>query len=1351
MADQTLALGTKFTADISEFLRNVKEIREQIGKLNSAMIASGKQLKARTKETNAYTGSVNKATRAMERHARSHSFMGKQISKTEKGLKRLRAAFAVVAAYGIAGGVVGGILLGLREGTSEIVNFDQALKNLQAITGATKTEIAGMDEEIRKVARTTKFSTTEVADGMVLLGQAGLSAEEAMSAIQATSDLATGTITDFKETADLLTTTLRAFGLNASESTRISDVMANAINRSKLTIDKLRTAFNYVGASAAQSGLSLEQTAAAAMTLANSGLRASTIGTGLRQVLARLLAPSSKLREAFKEHGIELDKVNPSIVGFEEAVKNLVPTMWDTETGTVDMGKAVELFGLRGAQAAAVLIKGFTSGEYQRMLDNVYRVGTAGEMAATQVEGLALKFKNVADRARLVAVALGDAGLTAALHAFASSLQTLLDLMEKFIRSSSGQFITQAGLISTAILALGGAFRFLAGSAMIGSLISKFSKTRDSMGMVIKTGLRLSTVLKGLGIGAAVIALGSLIAAYFRLQSQTERLVKSKQKEALQHKQNITLLRGFEETLRDLDPSTRAYEANVRRLAAAYKGLGTETELLNMRQDELLEKIKRHEWEQMRLSLESNLAALDAIGEKVEQKIESMSSKIYAHRTLVKDIVRQDTIDRVSGLTREMDALNEQHREQIKNTEFYKKKVKEIEEILQAYSETLKRSVGSELLVREQAELWFDQLEKRGGIIAEVAKMLREEFLKALEDIENRGANSLAATLKEMEAMGEEFEALYDSLNEIQKLDFVKKYATLTKEMARTEKEMSRMGKSQAEIEKALALMKVNWLETFDAAGLIKLTDLQRTFLNMQARFTGDGTAQARAQHAARLKDIESFIRKAKLKYTGYTEEMAQIREWERILIRLNDEKLALDIEEINRKRVAKRLEIEKWYLSERAKLTTDEVAQANERFKAEEARLRVEYEKRKATLVAQQKDTAELQRDYDKLRELNAKNRIVALARIKMNEGEKLLDLEEAKNKALMEERKRQAAEDESQLEEIKDQERQIEIEHAEKVLKLREDFAKKVRKSGAQDKDAIIAADKAVYQARANLSKLRAADYMADRKRETSIEVTELKARLKYVEKYSQEYYDIINRLNELGAAADAQALAEAERQRAKQEGLWASFQYGLEQARAQVKDWGDIMIQIGSQIEDTIAGNMTDAILDFAEGTKTAKEAFEDFARSTVRWLAQIILKQTILNALRGYTSGGGGYGTTTYTGGEMGYTHHRGGIVGRDGGRRMVDPAVFQFAPRLHKGLRADEFPAILQRGEEVIPKTQTGKPFGDVKVIVNNNSGQQVQASPEAVKWDGSNMIVSVVIDAYQRNKMGLRDMMRSPA
>ena len=56
-------------------------------------------------------------------------------------------------------------------------------------------------------------------------------------------------------------------------------------------------------------------------------------------------------------------------------------------------------------------------------------------------------------------------------------------------------------------------------------------------------------------------------------------------------------------------------------------------------------------------------------------------------------------------------------------------------------------------------------------------------------------------------------------------------------------------------------------------------------------------------------------------------------------------------------------------------------------------------------------------------------------------------------------------------------------------------------------------------------------------------------------------------------------------------------------------------------------------------------------------------------------------------------------HSGGIVGRSGGgsKHAVMPAsIFANAPRFHNGLAADEFPAILQRGEAVISKKQVGR-------------------------------------------------------
>lgn len=49
------------------------------------------------------------------------------------------------------------------------------------------------------------------------------------------------------------------------------------------------------------------------------------------------------------------------------------------------------------------------------------------------------------------------------------------------------------------------------------------------------------------------------------------------------------------------------------------------------------------------------------------------------------------------------------------------------------------------------------------------------------------------------------------------------------------------------------------------------------------------------------------------------------------------------------------------------------------------------------------------------------------------------------------------------------------------------------------------------------------------------------------------------------------------------------------------------------------------------------------------------------------------------------------------------RRAVPSHLFAGAPRLHNGLMADEFPAILQKGETVLPKN-TG--LGGVNVTFN---------------------------------------------
>lgn len=101
-------------------------------------------------------------------------------------------------------------------------------------------------------------------------------------------------------------------------------------------------------------------------------------------------------------------------------------------------------------------------------------------------------------------------------------------------------------------------------------------------------------------------------------------------------------------------------------------------------------------------------------------------------------------------------------------------------------------------------------------------------------------------------------------------------------------------------------------------------------------------------------------------------------------------------------------------------------------------------------------------------------------------------------------------------------------------------------------------------------------------------------------------------------------------------------------------------------------------------------------------------------------------------------------HSGGIVGHGGGLRIMPSLAFAGAPRLHSGLASDEFPAILQRGEMVIPKG--GWTAGDprqqnlnVEVRIENQSGSPLKLEQGSVARGIDKMVIGIVARDIDEN------------
>lgn len=530
---KNLAATKASAASLEALARKYPQLSKQVGILSQKVAAGNMPLAAADKV-------LHRLRSGMAQTTTKASMLSRTMSSLVSHLKSF-------ASYAAAATIISGIAASFGYAVGAIIKYDQALKDLQAITQATDREVELMGEKIREVGRTTKFSAIEVAAAMRTLGQAGFTAVEAIESIDSVAALATGTLTSMKIVVDLVTTAIRAFDLEASETSRVADVFANAVNRSKLTIDKLRVAFNYIGPIAAKAGVELEETATLMMMLANAGVRASTSGTGTRRMFQQLMSPTEKFAEAIAKAGYSLDDLNPQMTDMRDIIRRLSEIVPDAQS-------AFEMFSLRSSAAVAALSsQGVAS--FDALHSATLRTGSAMEMQKTQLEGLGLIYKQAADKATDLALALGEMGVTNALRSLGKGLQDVLDLLIKFTSSGVAKVVVSVGLWVAGIYALKAAWGLLKIEVMAAAVMKYAVNIVAAAGATNKWAAA-TVFLKG-SFGPILLVASALFVAYKLLASAKAKNIELDDKFIEDTKKRHTEERKELVTIRDLVSAIR--------------------------------------------------------------------------------------------------------------------------------------------------------------------------------------------------------------------------------------------------------------------------------------------------------------------------------------------------------------------------------------------------------------------------------------------------------------------------------------------------------------------------------------------------------------------------------------------------------------------------------------------------------------------------------------------------------------------------------------------------------------------------------------------------------------------------
>jgi hypothetical protein len=157
-------------------------------------------------------------------------------------------------------------------------------------------------------------------------------------------------------------------------------------------------------------------------------------------------------------------------------------------------------------------------------------------------------------------------------------------------------------------------------------------------------------------------------------------------------------------------------------------------------------------------------------------------------------------------------------------------------------------------------------------------------------------------------------------------------------------------------------------------------------------------------------------------------------------------------------------------------------------------------------------------------------------------------------------------------------------------------------------------------------------------------------------------------------------------------------------LNRAERQVTQVDDVARQLGLTFESAFENAITRG----QSFSRVLKGIEQDLLKLGTRKLITEPLLALFNSALKGVFGESGISGIFSGIGSFIAGLFHDGGVVGASAvPQRRVPALAFANAPRLHNGwFRPDEYPAILQRGEIVVPKREARRGFGSMNVTIN---------------------------------------------
>ena len=453
-----------------------------------------------------------------------------------------------------AGGQIVGVLKGLVSGFGQL---DTEIRKA-ASAGGEQGGYEKLSKAVDAVGIEAAGTQLEVAQLATELVRGGMTVDQATQSLGAIVRGAEATGTGFAQMGDVVSASLKGFGLQAKDAQRVVDALTQGANSSATSVSGLGMAFKYAAPVAKILGVSVEELAVAAGLLTNAGIDASEAGVTLRNGLSKLASAAPQTgggmkqltgqaaaaAKVMKTLGIDIYEADGTLKPMEQTLLTLKGA-FDKLGPAAKIRLAADLFGGEddGTKWLALLNQSET--EIKKMSAAMANTKGATDTARNAMQGFELKLKQLDGTigtigntfASVVVVGLiplVDAAnvVTGAISALPTPVKqvgaTLILLVGGLVAARVSLLLFQAALATTQVqsaiqglLSLGAvlrgklaadmAFASAAWTRMIAAMVAA-NTTQISFG-ALATAIRTNVVMAAQNGAAAMVLLGQSIAS----------------------------------------------------------------------------------------------------------------------------------------------------------------------------------------------------------------------------------------------------------------------------------------------------------------------------------------------------------------------------------------------------------------------------------------------------------------------------------------------------------------------------------------------------------------------------------------------------------------------------------------------------------------------------------------------------------------------------------------------------------------------------------------------------------------------------------------------------------------------